>query len=60
MESLARLKVFRQAMYNNLCKVHDVTFGLTDVVIFTRKVYFLGNLFLCTVFRRKWSSVYKH
>lgn len=59
MEPIARLKAFRQAVYENLCRAHDATFELTDAVLLTRKAYCLADLSLSPVFRRKWSSVYE-
>ena len=59
MDSFARLKTFRQAVYKNLCKAKDATFELTDAVILSRNAYSLADLSLCPMFRRKWSSVYE-
>ena len=59
MDVFARIKAFRQAAYNYLCRAHDATFELTDAVILTRKAYCLADLSQCPVFRRKWSSVYE-
>jgi hypothetical protein len=59
MDYLARLKAFRQAAYDNLCRAHDATFELTDAVMLTRKAYCLADLSQSPVFRRKWSSVYE-
>ncbi len=59
MELLARLKAFRQAAYENLCKAHDATFELTDAVMLTRNVYCLADFSLCPVFRRRWLSIYE-
>lgn len=59
MEPIARLKAFRQAGYENLCRSHDATFELTDAVILTRKAHCLADLSLSPVFRRKWSSIYE-
>lgn len=59
MDVFARIRAFRQAAYNNLCRAHDATFELTDAVILTRKAYCFADLSQCPVFRRKWSSVYE-
>ncbi|NMF65522.1 hypothetical protein DP113_34315 (plasmid) [Brasilonema octagenarum UFV-E1] len=59
MDSFARLKAFRQAAYNNLCRAHDAMFELKDAIMLTRKVYSIAELSLSPVFRRKWSSVYE-
>jgi len=59
MELLAKLKAFRQAAYNHLCRAHDATFELTDAVMLTRKAYCLADLSLYPGFRRKWSSAYE-
>lgn len=59
MEPVARLKAFRQAAYDNLCRAHDATFELTDAVMLTRQAYCLADLSLSPVFRRQWSSVYE-
>ena len=58
MELLAKLKAFRQAAYNYLCRAHDATFELTDAVMLTRNAYSLADLSLYPGFRRKWSSAY--
>lgn len=59
MNSILRLKAFRQAAYKNLCRAHDAMFELKDAIIVTRKVCSLAELSLSPVFRRKWSSVYE-
>ncbi|MBD0388222.1 MAG: transposase [Nostoc sp. C3-bin3] len=59
MDVFSRIKAFRQAAYDNLCRAHDATFELTDAVMLTRKAYCLADLSQCPVFRRKWSSVYE-
>lgn len=56
---LARLKEFRQAAYQYLCRAHDATFKLTDAILLTRNPYCLADLSLCPVFRRKWPSIYE-
>jgi hypothetical protein len=56
---LARLKEFRQAAYQYLCRAHDATFELTDAILLTRNPYCLADLSLCPVFRRKWPSIYE-
>jgi len=53
---LARLKEFRQAAYQYLCRAHDATKELTDAILLTRNPYCLGDLSLCPVFRRKWQA----
>ena len=53
---LARLKEFRQAAYQYLCRAHDATFELTDAILLTRNAYCLADLSLCPVFRRKWQA----
>lgn len=58
MDSFARLKAFRQTVYENLCRARDATFELTDAIMLTREAYCLADLSQCPVFRRKWSSVY--
>lgn len=57
MDVIARLKAFRQAAYENLCRAHDAAFELTDAVLLTRNAYSLADLSLSPVFRRKWSSI---
>lgn len=59
MDFIARLKAFRQAAYNNLCRAHDAAFELTDAVLLTRNAYSLADLSLCPIFRRKWPSIYE-
>lgn len=59
MDSFARLKAFRQTVYENLCRARDATFELTDAIMLTRKAYCLADLSQCPAFRRKWSSVYE-
>ncbi len=59
MDVIARLKAFRQAAYNYLCRAHDATFELMDAVLLTRSAYCLADFSLCPVFRRKWSSIYE-
>lgn len=59
MDVFARLKTFRQAVYENLCRAHDATFELTDAVMLTRQAYCLAYLSQCPIFRRKWSSIYE-
>lgn len=59
MDVIARLKAFRQAAYENLCRAHDAAFELTDAVLLTRNAYSLADLSLSPVFRRKWSSIYE-
>jgi DDE superfamily endonuclease len=59
MDVFARLKTFRQAVYENLCRAQDATFELTDAVMLTRKAYCLADLSQCPIFRRKWSSIYE-
>lgn len=59
MNSIVRLKAFRQAAYKNLCRAHEAMFELKDAIILTRKVFSLAELSLSAVFRRKWSSVYE-
>ena len=59
MDVFARLKVFRQDVYNSLCRAHDATFELTDAVMLTRKAYCLADLSQCPIFRRKWPSIYE-
>jgi hypothetical protein len=56
---LAKLKEFRQAAYQYLCRVQDATFELTDAILLTRHVHCLADLSLCPVFRRRWSSIYE-
>ncbi|MEG4581001.1 transposase [Microcoleus sp. MON1_C5] len=56
---LAKLKEFRQAAYQYLCRAHDATFELTDAILLTRHVHCLADLSLCPVFRRRWSSIYQ-
>jgi hypothetical protein len=56
---LAKLREFRQAAYNRLCKAHDATFELTDAVLVTRNAYSLADFSLCPVFRRRWPSIYE-
>lgn len=43
MEPIARLKAFRQAVYENLCRANDATFELTDAVLLTRDRLLLGR-----------------
>jgi hypothetical protein len=50
---LAKLKAFRQAVYNHLGAARDATFELTDAVLLTRNAYSLADLSLSPVFRRK-------
>jgi hypothetical protein len=59
MDSISKLKAFRQAAYENLCRAHDSMFELKDAVILTRKIYSLAELSLSPVFRRKWPSIYE-
>jgi len=59
MDVFDRLKAFRQAVYDNLCRAHDAAFELTDAVMLTRKAYCLADLSQSPVFRRQWSSVYE-
>ncbi|WP_414581891.1 hypothetical protein [Scytonema sp. PCC 10023] len=59
MDVFGRLKAFRQAVYDNMCRAHDATFELTDAVMLTRKAYCLADLSQCPIFRRKWSSIYE-
>ncbi len=59
MELIAKLKAFRQAAYENLCRAHDATFELTDAVLLTRNAYCLADFSLSPVFRRRWSSAYE-
>ena len=59
MDVFARLKAFRQAVYENLCRAHDATFELTNAVMLTRQAYCLADLSQCPIFRRKWSSIYE-
>lgn len=59
MNSISKLKTFREAAYENLCRAHDAMFELKDAIILTRKVYSLVELSLSPVFRRKWSSIYE-
>jgi hypothetical protein len=56
---LAKLKAFRQAVYNRLGAARDATFELTDAVLLTRNAYSLADLSLSPVFRRKWPSIYE-
>jgi hypothetical protein len=56
---LAKLKEFRQAAYQYLCRAHDATFELTDAILLTRHVHCLADLSLCPVFGRRWSSIYE-
>ena len=56
---LAKLKEFRQAADQYLCRAHDATFELTDAILLTRHVHCLADLSLCPVFRRRWSSIYE-
>jgi hypothetical protein len=56
---LAKLKSFRQEVYNRLGAAHDATFELTDAVLLTRNAYSLADLSLSPVFRRKWPSIYE-
>jgi hypothetical protein len=56
---LAKLKAFRQAVYNHLGAARDATFELTDAVLLTRNAYSLADLSLSPVFRRKWPSIYE-
>lgn len=59
MDVFDRLKAFRQAMYDNLCRAHDTTFELTDAVILTRKAYFLADLplfIMCSFMTHRFSS----
>lgn len=59
MELIAKLKAFRQAAYEYLCRAKDATFELTDAVLLTRNAYCLADFSLCPVFRRKWPSIYE-
>jgi hypothetical protein len=36
---LAKLKEFRQAAYQYLCRAQDATFELTDAILLTRHVH---------------------
>jgi len=56
---LAKLKEFRQVAYHYLCRAHDATFELTDTILLTRYVHCLADLSLCSVFRRRWSSIHE-
>lgn len=56
---LAKIKSFRQEVYNRLGAAHDATFELTDAILLTRNAYSLADLSLSPVFRRKWSSIYE-
>lgn len=49
MNSISKLKTFRQVAYENLCRVHDATFELTDPVMLTPKAYCLADLSQCPV-----------
>jgi hypothetical protein len=42
---LAKLKAFRQAVYNRLGAARDATFELTDAVLLTRNAYSLDPTF---------------
>lgn len=59
MEVIAKLKDFRQAAYNHLCRAKDATFELTDAVLLTRNAYCLADFSMSPVFRRKWPSIYE-
>ena len=59
MELIAKLKAFRQAAYDHLCRAKDATFELTDAVLLTRNAYCLADFSLSPVFRRKWPSIYE-
>lgn len=50
---------FRQAAYECLCRAKDATFELMDAILLTRNAYSLGDLSMCPVFRRQWSSIYE-
>lgn len=54
-----KLKAFRRAAYQHLCRAHDATFELTDAILLTRHAYSLADLSLCPVFRRQWPSIYE-
>ncbi|MFN6516586.1 MAG: hypothetical protein RMY29_019060 [Nostoc sp. CreGUA01] len=59
MDVFAQLKEFRQAVYECLCRAKDATFELMDAILLTRNAYSLGDLSMCPVFRRQWSSIYE-
>jgi hypothetical protein len=59
MEVIAKLKAFRQAAYDQLCRAKDATFELTDAILLTRNAYCLADFSLSPVFRRKWPSIYE-
>jgi hypothetical protein len=59
MELIAKLKAFRQAAYNYLCRAKDATFELTDAVLLSRNAYCLADFSMSAVFRRKWPSIYE-
>jgi hypothetical protein len=59
MDVFAQLREFRQAAYECLCRAKDATFELMDAILLTRNAYSLGDLSMCPVFRRQWSSIYE-
>ncbi|MEH2255249.1 hypothetical protein [Nostoc sp.] len=56
---LLKLWEFRQAGYECLYRAKDATFELMDAILHPRNVYSLGDLSMCPVFRRQWSSIYE-
>jgi len=56
---IERLKKFRQAGYELLCKAKDATFELMDAVMTTRNASCLAEFSLSPLFNRQWSSVYE-
>lgn len=59
MDVFAQLREFRQVAYECLCRAKDATFELMDAILLTRNAYSLGDLSMCPVFRRQWSSIYE-
>ncbi len=56
MEVIAKLKDFRQAAYNHLCRAKDATFELTDAVLLTRNAYCLAVQGV-TIGSKEWHSL---